>query len=165
MATPWSWRWRASSSGSPGRSCATTPGTSPAVTPRRRTDRLATITRRREPWRVCGWWKRDGLTVNRCPGSLCRQMALDADPFMRTGTRGSPSWPGSDPETGYVDADCSDQGAEAACRRGGPYVDGGRICAGVGAPILPRAGVHVADGVPALCVQAGDLRRRRVKAV
>src|SRR3954452_1692862 len=51
-------------------------------------------------------------------------MALDADPFMRTGTRGSPSWPGSDPETGYVDADCSDQGAEAACRRGGPYVDG-----------------------------------------
>jgi hypothetical protein len=27
-----------------------------------------------------------------------------------------------DPETGYVDADCSDQVAEIACRRGGPYV-------------------------------------------
>src|SRR5829696_8839048 len=26
-------------------------------------DRLAAITRPREPWRVCGWWKRDGLTV------------------------------------------------------------------------------------------------------
>src|SRR3954465_2041357 len=51
-------------------------------------------------------------------------MALDAGPFIRTGTRGSPSWPGSNPETGYVDADCSDQSAEAACRRGGPYVDG-----------------------------------------
>src|SRR5829696_8634076 len=50
-------------------------------------------------------------------------MALDAGPFIRTGTRGSPSWPGSNPETGYVDADCSDQSAEAACRRGGPYVD------------------------------------------
>src|SRR5215207_8411195 len=45
-------------------------------------------------------------------------------PFIRTGTRGSPSWPGSNPETGYVDADCSDQSAEAACRRGGPYVGG-----------------------------------------
>src|SRR5215218_1814469 len=51
-------------------------------------------------------------------------MALDAGPFIRTGTRGSPSWPGSNPETGYVDADCSDQSAEAACRRGGPYVEG-----------------------------------------
>ncbi len=28
---------------------------------------------------------------------------------MRTGTRGSPSWPGPNPEAGYVDADCSDQ--------------------------------------------------------
>src|SRR4051812_34167312 len=51
-------------------------------------------------------------------------MALDAGPFIRTGTRGSPSCPGSNPETGYVDADCSDRSAEAACRRGGPYVDG-----------------------------------------
>src|SRR5829696_7208859 len=51
-------------------------------------------------------------------------MALDAGPFIRTGTRGSPSWPGSNPETGYVDADCSDQSADAACKRGGPYVDG-----------------------------------------
>src|ERR1039457_1075161 len=41
---------------------------------------------------------------------------------MRTGTRESPSWPGLDPETGYVDADCSDQIAETSCRRGGPYV-------------------------------------------
>src|SRR5579872_1672630 len=41
---------------------------------------------------------------------------------MRTGTRESPSWPGLDPETGYVDADCSDLIAETPCRRGGPYV-------------------------------------------
>src|SRR5260221_2252993 len=46
----------------------------------------------------------------------------DAVSFMRTGTRGSPSWPGLCPETGYVDADCSDQIAQAPCRRGGPYV-------------------------------------------
>jgi hypothetical protein len=71
---------------------------------------------------VCGWWKRDGLTVNRCPESLWLKMALDAGPFMRLGTRGSPSWPGLDPEAGYVDADCSDQVAKTACRRGGPYV-------------------------------------------
>ena len=37
----------------------------------------------------------------------------DAVSFMRTGTRGSPSWPGLCPETGYVDADCSDQIAQA----------------------------------------------------
>src|SRR6478735_9746839 len=35
----------------------------------------------------------DGLTVNRRPGSLWRKMALDAAPFMRTETSGSPSWP------------------------------------------------------------------------
>src|SRR3954454_471993 len=40
-------------------------------------------------------------------------MALDAGPFMRLGTRGSPSWPGFAPETGYVNADWSDQIAEA----------------------------------------------------
>jgi len=38
---------------------------------------------------------------------------------MRTGTRESPSWPGLRPETGYVDADCSDLIAETPCRRGG----------------------------------------------
>jgi len=37
MATPSSWRWRASSSGSPGRSCATRPGSSPAAQQWRRT--------------------------------------------------------------------------------------------------------------------------------
>lgn len=63
---------------------------------------------------------------HRCPDSLRRKMALDAGPFMRLGMRGSPSWPGFDPETGYVDADCSDQLAETACRRGGPYVCAGR---------------------------------------
>jgi hypothetical protein len=42
---------------------------------------------------------------HRCPDSLRRKMALDAGPFMRLGTRGSPSWPGFDPETGYVDAE------------------------------------------------------------
>ena len=45
---------------------------------------------------------------HRCPDSLVLKMALDAGPFMRLGTRGSPSWPGFDPENGYVDADCSD---------------------------------------------------------
>src|SRR5215217_2996360 len=40
-------------------------------------------------------------------------MALDAGPLMRLGTRGSPSWPGFAPETGYVDADWSDQIAKA----------------------------------------------------
>jgi hypothetical protein len=50
------------------------------------------------------------------------KMALDAGPFMTLGTRGSPSWPGFDPETGYVDADCYDQITKTACGRGGPYV-------------------------------------------
>src|SRR6185312_6476447 len=42
-------------------------------------------------------------------------MALDAVWFMRTGTRGSPSWPRQCLKAGYVDADCSDQIAEIAC--------------------------------------------------
>jgi hypothetical protein len=75
-------------------------------------------------------------------------MALDAVSFMRTGARGSPSWSGHSPETGYVDADCSDGIAENTCRRGGPYVfdlDGLRILAFSGEildewrPILWRA--------------------------
>src|SRR4051812_22779795 len=41
---------------------------------------------------------------------------------MRTRARGTPSWPGQGPETGYVGADRSDHLAQAACRRGGPYV-------------------------------------------
>src|SRR4051812_24064300 len=49
-------------------------------------------------------------------------MARDAVKFMRTGTRGSPSWPGQCPQAGYVDADCSDRVVEIACRQGGPYV-------------------------------------------
>jgi transposase len=44
--------------------------------------------------KVCEWWKRDGLTVDRCSGSLVKKMALAAGKFMRTRTRGSPSWPG-----------------------------------------------------------------------
>src|SRR4051794_14509196 len=32
-------------------------------------------------------------------------MALDAVSFMRARVRGTPSWPGHDPETGYVGAD------------------------------------------------------------
>src|SRR3954464_1084928 len=35
-------------------------------------------------------------------------MALDAVSFMRARVRGTPSWPGHDPETGYVGADRSD---------------------------------------------------------
>src|SRR6266851_5226374 len=49
-------------------------------------------------------------------------MSLDAAKLMRTRTRGSPSWPGPGPQTGYVDADCSDRIAEISCGRGGPYV-------------------------------------------
>src|SRR3954468_8348635 len=41
---------------------------------------------------------------------------------MRTRARGTPSWPGQGPETGYVGADRSDHLAQAACGRGGPYV-------------------------------------------
>src|SRR5215469_11599675 len=69
-------------------------------------------------------------------------MALDAGPFMRLGTRGSPSWPGFDPETGYVDADCSDQIAEIACRRGGPYV-----CAGGRDMAADRGAVDAVAGI------------------
>jgi len=54
---------------------------------------------------ACGRWKRDGLTVDRCSGSLLQELALDAVVVMRTGTRGSPSWPGRCPETGYVGVD------------------------------------------------------------
>ena len=53
---------------------------------------------------VCGWWKRDGLTVEpafRKPGF--KNGALDAVAFMRTGTRGSPSWPGACSEADGVD--------------------------------------------------------------
>src|ERR1700760_3209020 len=71
---------------------------------------------------VCWWWKRDGLTVDQRLGTLVKKMALDAVKFMRTGTRGSPSWPGPRPQAGYVDADCSDRSAEITCGRGGPYV-------------------------------------------
>src|SRR3954465_5792729 len=35
-------------------------------------------------------------------------MALDAVSLMRARVRGTPSWPGHDPETGYVGADRSD---------------------------------------------------------
>jgi hypothetical protein len=33
-------------------------------------------------------------------------MVLETGVIMRTTLRGSPSWPGRNPETGYVDADC-----------------------------------------------------------
>jgi hypothetical protein len=46
---------------------------------------------------VCWWWKRDGLTVDRCFGNLFRKMAFDAVPLMRTRTPGSPSWPRRQP--------------------------------------------------------------------
>ncbi len=49
-------------------------------------------------------------------------MAFDAEVFMRIRVRGTPSWPGDSPETGYVGADRSDQLAKTTCRRGGPYV-------------------------------------------
>ncbi len=49
-------------------------------------------------------------------GILCRPLyeARDARISILAGVL--------DPETGYVDADGSDQLAETACRRGGPYV-------------------------------------------
>ena len=49
-------------------------------------------------------------------------MALDAGPFMRTRTRGSPSWPTARRKAGYVCADRSSWTRETTCRRGGPYV-------------------------------------------
>src|SRR6476646_9577760 len=48
---------------------------------------------------------RDGLTVERRFGSLVKIAALDAECFMRTGARVSPSWPGDTSEAGYVEAD------------------------------------------------------------
>src|SRR3954464_14921928 len=49
-------------------------------------------------------------------------MAFDAVIFIRTRVRGTPSWPGHNPETGYVGADRSDHLAQTPCGRGGPYV-------------------------------------------
>ena len=50
-------------------------------------------------------------------------MALEAGPFMRIGTRGSPSWQRpSSRHAGYVCADCSSFHPIVACNRGGPYV-------------------------------------------
>jgi hypothetical protein len=59
---------------------------------------------------------------NRCLGILGQNVACNAGGFfMRTGTRGYPSWPGLDPETGYVDADRIAD-SNHPCGRGGPYV-------------------------------------------
>lgn len=50
-------------------------------------------------------------------------MALEAGPFMRIGTRGSPSWQRpSRRHAGYVCADCSNHHPIVACNRGGQYV-------------------------------------------
>lgn len=69
----------------------------------------------------------------------------DAASFMRTGTRGSPSWPGRCPQAGYVDADCLDQIAKTACGRGGPYVFKRRLGRGV----LPgMVGARLQPGQP-----------------
>jgi hypothetical protein len=57
---------------------------------------------------VCGRWTRDGLTVDPAPWNPGLNMALDAVSLMRARVRGTPSWPGHDPETGYVGADRSD---------------------------------------------------------
>src|SRR6266513_2756985 len=71
-------------------------------------------------------------------------MALDAAKFMRTGTRGPPSWPGRCPQAGYVDADCSDRIAEIACGRGGPYVFERRQGVGV-LGVMARSGRQLAQ--------------------
>src|SRR5712671_4921098 len=44
---------------------------------------------------ICERKERDGLTVDRRPGNLTSEMAIlpRAESFMRTRTRGSPSWP------------------------------------------------------------------------
>lgn len=118
----------------------------------------------------------DGLTVDRCLGTLWRKMALDAGPFMRTRTRGSPSWPTiSHRKAGYVFADCSVHPTQTACRRGGPYVcaTGAAVgldvaaidLTGLGDPAFlrqrrqdARPGAPAAPPVPAIV----DRRRRAV---
>ncbi len=40
------------------------------------------------------------------------------------------------PETGYVEADCSDQIAKTACKRGGPYVYASALIFATGATLL-----------------------------
>jgi transposase len=55
----------------------------------------------------CGWWKRDGLTVEPAfwqPGTENGGHT----PIMRTRTRETPSLPGLRPQAGYVDADCQE---------------------------------------------------------
>ena len=74
-------------------------------------------------------------------------MALAAESFMRTGTRGSPSWPGtrargrigSRLNKGVLD--------KITCRRGGPYVFKSLLCLKVALRVhgMPR---HVAEIQP-----------------
>src|SRR5215831_5207398 len=49
-------------------------------------------------------------------------MALDAEKLMRTGTRVSPSWPGLEPEAGYVEADRSRRTRRNHLQRGGEFL-------------------------------------------
>src|SRR5438874_11716124 len=108
MGTRSSSRWRASWCESPGHCCGTRPHSPPAELRQHRGDRLAATTRRREAVEDLRVVETRWPDSHRCSDSLRRKMALDAGPFTRLGTLGSPSWPGFDPETGYVDADCSD---------------------------------------------------------
>src|SRR3954466_2505314 len=59
-------------------------------------------------------------------------MALDAVSLMRARVRGTPSWPGHDPETGYVGADRSDHSqkllADGAGRCGSPAAAVSDVC-------------------------------------
>ena len=102
-----SWRSPTSWRGSPGRCCDAENRLPPTGRPRRHSCRLLGAQRRAErPAIGCERWKArwpDSRPASWKPGS--KNGALDAVSFMRTGTRGSPSWPGFCPQAGYVDAD------------------------------------------------------------
>src|SRR5215204_4999670 len=79
-------------------------------------------------------------------------MALDAVSFMRTRLRGTPSWPGHDPEAGYVGADRSDHSQKL-------------LADGAGHTFLKAATVSSSlagfDAEEASCRLSGDLGDRR----
>ena len=93
-------------------------------------------------------------------------MALDAGPFVRTRTRGSPSWPTARRKAGYVCADRSDWTRETTCRRGGPYVLAGTEALSSAARLQSRASPSASCSSRARCSRAHtpascQSRRRR----
>src|SRR5215204_456366 len=86
-------------------------------------------------------------------------MALDAVSLMRPGVRGTPSWPGHDPETGYVGADRSDHSQKLLADRAGhtflkrrPLPQPGHLKRAQEYPFRPRGPAQRRRGPPGLTV-------------